>query len=74
VLRIVLSPSHPPQIIISLPVQAAVCMVLAVGAFVVVVAVQLFVLGLYFPPVFKAKPKASTPPQTIISVPVHTAV
>jgi len=40
---------------------------------VVLVAVQLFVLGLYRPPVFKwrALPK---PPQTIISLPVHTAV
>ena len=36
------------------------------------VAVQLSVLGLYFPPVFKGLP--SDPPQTIISLPVHTAV
>jgi hypothetical protein len=34
--------------------------------------VQLSVLGLYLPPVFKALP--SDPPQTIISLPVHTAV
>ena len=36
------------------------------------VAVQLFVLGLYLPPVFKLPPL--NPPQTIISLPVHTAV
>ena len=35
-------------------------------------AVQLSVLGLYLPPVFKMVP--SSPPQTIISLPVHTAV
>jgi hypothetical protein len=38
-----------------------------------VVAIQLSVPGLYFPPVFKLL-KPSVPPQTIISVPVHTAV
>jgi hypothetical protein len=38
----------------------------------VLVAVQLSVLGLYLPPVFK-KPMPN-PPQTIISLPVHTAV
>jgi hypothetical protein len=37
------------------------------------VAVQLSVLGLYLPPVFKMK-MLPTPPQTIISLPVHTAV
>jgi hypothetical protein len=40
---------------------------------VVVVAVQLSVLGLYLPPVFKSVLPLS-PPQTIISLPVHTAV
>jgi hypothetical protein len=44
----------------------------ALGALVVFVAVQLSVLGLYFPPVFM-RPLAP-PPQTIISLPVHTAV
>jgi hypothetical protein len=39
---------------------------------VVLVAVQLSVLGLYLPPVFKKLLLA--PPQTIISLPVHTAV
>ena len=37
----------------------------------VLVAVQLSVLGLYLPPVFKTFPY---PPQTIISLSVHTAV
>ena len=43
----------PPQTIISLPVQTAVCIARAAGALVVLVAVQLSVLGLYLPPVFK---------------------
>ena len=42
----------PPQTIISLPVHTAVCIARAVGALVVLVAVQLSVLGLYLPPVF----------------------
>ena len=57
----------PPQAIISLPVQTAVCDARASGALVVLVAVQLSVLGLYLPPVFKESPFWSTPPQTIIS-------
>jgi hypothetical protein len=40
-----------------------------VGALVVLVAVQVFVPGLYLPPVFKA-----FPPQMIISLLLHTAV
>ena len=63
----------PPQTIISLPVQTAVCSLGAAGALVVLVAVQLSVLGLYLPPVFKT-PLLSSPPQTIISLPVQTAV
>ena len=43
----------PPQMIISLPVQTATCKYRAVGAFVVLVAVQLSFPGLYLPPVFK---------------------
>jgi hypothetical protein len=39
----------------------------------VLVAVQLFVLGLYLPPVFKELGKPD-PPQTIISLPLHTTV
>jgi hypothetical protein len=65
--------SHPPQTIILLPVHTAVCWYRAAGALVVLAAVQLSVLGLYLPPVFKL-PKPSAPPQTIISTPVHTAV
>ena len=38
------------------------------------VDVQLSVLGLYLPPVFRGTPLEPNPPQTIISVPVHTAV
>ena len=43
----------PPQMIISLPVHTAVCKDLSAGASTVLVAVQLFVLGLYLPPVLK---------------------
>ncbi len=42
-----LSMRDPPQTIISLPVQIAVCSTRAVGAFAVLTGVQLFVLGLY---------------------------
>jgi hypothetical protein len=44
--------STPPHIIISLPVQTAVCPTLPVGASVVDVAIQLSVSGLYLAPVF----------------------
>src|SRR5438477_490818 len=64
----------PPQTIISVPVQIAVCERRAAGALLVVVAVQLSVPGLYRPPVFKSVKKSSTPPQTIISLPARTAV
>jgi hypothetical protein len=37
--------------IISVPVHTAVCLKRPVGALVVLKAVQLFVLGLYLPPV-----------------------
>ena len=43
----------PPQTIISVPVQTAVCSYRPPGALVVLVAVQLSVLGLYRPPVLK---------------------
>ena len=43
----------PPQTIISLPVQTAVCRSRPVGAFAVVVAPQPSVPGLYLPPVFE---------------------
>src|SRR5207249_375927 len=58
----------------SLPVQIVVCEARAEGTLVVVlVAVQLSMLALYLPPVFKSV-LLPTPPQTIISLPVHTAV
>src|SRR5262249_17920975 len=63
----------PPQTIISVPSQTAVCPDRASGAFVVVVAVQVSVAGLYLSPVFSPSPKL-TPPHTIISLPVQTAV
>jgi hypothetical protein len=63
---------NPPQMIISLPVQTAVCPQRAEGALVVLVAIQLFVSGLYLPPVLKMS--SPTPAQTIISLPVQTAV
>jgi hypothetical protein len=43
------------------------------GALVVLVVVQLFVLGLYLAPAFE-KLEPSTPPQMIISLPLQTAV
>jgi hypothetical protein len=46
-------PKNPPQTIISLPVQIAVCSYRPVGALVVVVAVQLSTVGLYLAPVFR---------------------
>ena len=46
-------PINPPQTIISLPVQIAVCAFRPVGALVVLVAVQLSMVGLYLPPVFE---------------------
>jgi hypothetical protein len=69
-----MSTLNPPQTIISLPVQTALCPARPAGAPVVLVAVQLFVLGLYLPPVLKSVKDPSMPPQTIISLPVHTAV
>ena len=46
------------------------------GALVVLVAIQLSVVGLYLPPVFKyvGPLEHPNPPQTIISLPVQTAV
>ena len=64
----------PPQMIISLPIHTAVWASRGLGALVPLVAVQLSVAGLYFPPVFNGSKFSSNPPQTIISLPVHTAV
>jgi hypothetical protein len=41
---------------------------------VLLVAVQVLVLGLYLPPLFKLPVGLLAPPQTIISLPLHTAV
>src|SRR2546421_2591911 len=51
----------------------AVCVSRPEGALAVVVVIQLFVTGLYPPPVFTLL-FPSNPPHTIISLPVHTAV
>jgi hypothetical protein len=59
--------------IISLPIQTAVCAHRPAGALVVLVVAHVSVVGLYLAPVFK-KPESSVPPQTIISLPLHTAV
>jgi hypothetical protein len=69
-----LLPSYPPQVIISLPLQIAVCERRAEGALFTFVANQLSVLGLYLAPVLKYVRNPSYPPHTIISLPVHTAV
>src|SRR5437867_4413409 len=65
--------SNPPQTIISLPVQTAVCNSRASGALVVLVAVQVYVLSVYHRPVVN-RMLPSVPPQTIISLPVQSAV
>ena len=72
VLRTVPAPK-PPQTIISFPVQTAVRLNRAEGAFVELVALQLLVVGLYIPPVFVSL-APPYPPHTIISVPVQVAV
>jgi hypothetical protein len=41
---------------------------------IVLVATQLFVLGLYLPPLLNQTSGSLKPPQTIISLPVHTAL
>jgi hypothetical protein len=65
----------PPQMIISLPIHTAVWDSRADGAFTMLVAVQLSVVGLYLPPVLSGvHGPPLQPPQTIISLPVHTAV
>jgi len=64
----------PPQTIISLPVQTAVCAYRRSGTFNSVVAIQASVVGLYRPPVSVISNPTSAPPHTIIWLPVHTAV
>ena|SRR5437773_8473748 len=57
----------PPHtiILISLSAQTVACSYRASGGFVVLVATQLSVLGLYLPPV-SSGPMSFVPPQTII--------
>ena len=59
--------------IISVPVQTAVCALRADGASTVPVGVQVSVVGLYLQPLLR-RLEPSQPPQTIISAPVQTAV
>lgn len=60
--------------IISDPVQTAVCRSRPIGASVVLVVAQLSVVGSYLPPLLKKLPAPFHPPQMIISLPVHTAL
>src|ERR1041385_7613493 len=57
-----------PQIIISVPVQTAALVTLAIGELTSHAVIQVSVEGLYLPP------SKIPPPQIIISLPVHTAV
>ena len=68
-----LLPTDPPQTMITLPVQTAVCECRAAGALVVLVVVQLSVSGVYLPPVSKSFGPV-VPPHTIISLLVQTVV
>jgi len=74
--KVLLSPC-PPQTIICLSAQTAVCSYRPLGALVALIAIQLSVVvsvvGLYRLPVCN-KPLLPAPPQTIIWQPVHTAV
>lgn len=65
--------SDPPHTSISVPVQTAVCPFPA-GDPTVLIGVQVFVVGLYLPPVLPAVPTPPLPPHTSISLPVQTAV
>ena len=62
----------PPQRRDGSLLHTVVCQARADGALVMLIAVQLFVLGLYLPPVL-TNPEGPAPPQITIWVPVHTA-
>jgi len=64
----------PPQMIISRPVHTAEGFTRALGAPATLMAVQVFEIGSYEPPVFVKVPLLEVPPQTIIREPVHTAL
>ena len=57
------STEKPPQTIISVPLQIAVCTARLVGALAMLVGTQLSVPGLYLPPVFKVLNDSSYPPR-----------
>ena len=69
-----LPPLSPPQMIIAVPVHTACVICSRIGAFVMLVAVQLFVVGIVSATGVHTNTIASTPPQTTITLPVHTAV
>ena len=65
----------PPQTIISVPVQTAVCHLRGSGALVSAgCSPTVSAAGLYLPPVLRSPVVARSPPQTIMSLPVQTAV
>ncbi len=63
----------PPQTIMRVPVQIAVCPARAMGTPALVMRAQVSVIGLYRPPVYSTV-AAPSPPQTIMREPVQTAV
>src|SRR6266403_3816455 len=65
----------PPQTTILVPAHTAVWRYRASGTLVVLVAVQLFAVGSYRPPVLRGWPVLPLyPPHTTILLPVQTAV
>src|SRR4029079_12803417 len=68
-----LQKAHPPHTVISAPVQTAVWMSRPDGAFVVLSAFPVSVLGSYVPPLLTSL-LPSYPPQTTILLPVQMAL
>ena len=72
------TPLSPPQTIISVPVQTALCESRGSGTPEPPVPDQLSEMGSYWPPLLNKKRwlymSVQLPPHTIISVPVQTAV
>src|SRR5207249_4844592 len=66
-------PFHPPQMIISVPVQTTVAYARRLVSGEVGTVVQVLVAGLYRPPSLSMA-TGPTPPQMIISEPVQMAV
>lgn len=71
---VLVSAEWPPQIIIWVPVQTALCEDLGIGEPVEAeIGSQVFEIGLYLPPLLTSGISDSvTPPQIIISVPDQT--